>query len=100
MTAYLVADVLPHDVDEYRASGYLDAAKRTAAKHGGVYRIRGGETTVLEGDWAPHRFVLIEFPSMEHLKAWYEDPEYAPWIQVRGRLADSRLVAVEGLPEG
>ena len=99
MTAYLVADVQPHDVDEYRASGYLEAALRTAAKHGGVYRIRGGETTILEGDWEPNRFVLIEFPSMEHLRAWYEDPEYAPWIQVRRRLADSRLVAVEGLPE-
>ena len=99
MAAFLLADVKPHDPEAYRASGYLEAAQRTAAKHGGVYRVRGGQTTVLEGDWEPRRFVLIEFPTMDDLRAWHSDPEYQPWIEVRQRLADSRLVAVEGVPE-
>jgi uncharacterized protein (DUF1330 family) len=97
MAAFLIADAQPHDAAAYRDSGYLEAAQRIAAKHGGTYRIRGGAVTILEGEWAPRRVVMIEFPSMDHLRAWYEDPEYREWIPVRQRLADSRLIAVEGL---
>ena len=41
--------------------------------------------------------VIIEFPSMERLRAWYDSEAYAPWREVRKGLADSRLVAVDGL---
>jgi uncharacterized protein (DUF1330 family) len=98
MSAYLLADVGVHDLEAYRASGYLDAAMSTAATHGGKYIVRGGDTEVLEGDWSPRRMVIIEFPSMEALDAWYQSAEYSPWIEVRRSLTDSRLVAVEGLP--
>ncbi len=97
MAAYLLADVLPEDVEAYRASGYREAAVRTAAAFGGVYKARGGELTVLEGDWEPERMVIIEFPSMNELLAWYRSPEYQEWIPVRQRLAPgSKLVALEG----
>ncbi len=98
MPAFLIADAVPHDVEAYRASGYLEAAVRTAANHGGVYRVRGGTIHPLEGDWVPRRVVIIEFPSMENLMEWYHDPEYEPWIAVRRRLTDSSLIAVEGVP--
>lgn len=97
MTAYLLADVLPDDMDAYRASGYREAAVRTAAAFGGVYKARGGELTVLEGDWEPDRMVIIEFPSMKELLSWYRSPEYQEWASVRQRLApDSKIVALEG----
>jgi uncharacterized protein (DUF1330 family) len=97
MAAYLMADVLPADVEAYRASGYLEAAVATASAHGGVYRARGGNTTVLEGDWEPERMVIIEFPNMDQLLAWYNSPEYQEWAPVRRRLApSSKLVALEG----
>jgi uncharacterized protein (DUF1330 family) len=99
MAAYLMADVLPKDVEAYRASGYLEAAVATAAAFGGVYRARGGETTVLEGDWEPERMVIIEFPSMAKLLAWYHSPEYQEWAPVRQRFVpNSKLVALEGTP--
>jgi len=99
MTAYLVADVTVPDLDAYRESGYLDAAMETAAAFGGRYIVRGGATEILEGDWRPGRLVVIEFPSMSNLLAWYRSDEYAPWIEVRRTLTESRLVAVEGMPE-
>jgi uncharacterized protein (DUF1330 family) len=71
---------------------------QTAAQFGGRYIVRGGTTDVLEGDWSPQRMVIIEFPSMDQLEAWYSSEEYAPWIEVRQSLTDSKLVAVEGLP--
>ena len=98
MAAYLMADVLPHNVEAYRSSGYLEAAVRTAASHGGVYKARGGEMRVLEGDWEPERMVIIEFPSMDHLLAWYHSDEYQEWAPTRQRLApNSKMVALEGV---
>lgn len=97
MPAFLIADAVPHDPDAYRASGYLEAAVRTAATHGGRYRVRGGEMTALEGEWDLRRVVIIEFPTMDDLRAWYDDPEYQAWIPVRQRLTQSRILAVEGI---
>ena len=54
MAAYLMAGVLPEDINAYRASGYLEGAVATATAYGGVYKARGGQTTVLEGDWDTH----------------------------------------------
>ena len=99
MAAYLMADVGVHDLEAYRESGYLEAAMQTAAQFGGRYIVRGGSIDILEGDWSPRRLVIIEFPTMDLLKAWYRSDDYAPWIEVRRSLTDSRLVAVEGLPE-
>jgi uncharacterized protein (DUF1330 family) len=84
-------------MDTYRASGYLEAVVRIASDYGGRYLARGGEMHCLEGDWQPRRMVIIEFPSMERLRAWYDSEAYAPWRTVRQELADSRLVAVDGL---
>lgn len=98
MAAYLLADVLPKDFEAYRSSGYLEAAVRTASAYGGKYRARGGATTVLEGDWEPERMVIIEFPSMDALLAWYNSDEYQEWAPIRQSLAPaSKIVALEGV---
>ena len=98
MPAFLMADVPPEDVEAYRASGYLEGAAASSQAYGGVYRVRGGATQVLEGDWEPDRMVIIEFPSMEKLLAWYHSDEYQQWIDVRrSHVPNSRLVAVEGV---
>jgi uncharacterized protein (DUF1330 family) len=58
--------------------------------------VRGGKHELLEGDWQVHRLVVIEFPSMEALKAWYSSPEYAPLLAMRQPAATNHVVAVEG----
>ncbi|TBC25579.1 DUF1330 domain-containing protein (plasmid) [Rhizobium ruizarguesonis] len=50
---------------------------------GGRYVGRGGKTITLEGDWRPNRLVIVEFPDMESLMAWYNSPEYAPLLELR-----------------
>ena len=42
MSAFLIADVSPADMQAYRDSGYLEAVPKIAATYGGVYRARGG----------------------------------------------------------
>lgn len=95
MAAYLMADVSVPDMQAYRDSGYLDTVPAIAARHGGVYRMRGGDFQVLEGDWTPVRMVMIEFPSMANLLAFYEDEAYARYRAIRQRLTASKVVAFE-----
>lgn len=98
MAAYVVVDMEVSDMEAYKSSGYLDNVPKIAAKFGGRYLARGGETKVHEGDWQPRRIVITEFPSMAKLEEFYNSEEYAPYLAIRKKLADSNLIAVEGLP--
>ena len=96
MAAYLIADVDVTDAatfDEYKRE-----VPATEARHGGRYLARGGATKVLEGDWDPHRLVIVEFPNMAALTAWYDSPEYERLKEIRFRSAKTRIIAIEGIP--
>ncbi|PUB12390.1 DUF1330 domain-containing protein [Yoonia sediminilitoris] len=79
---------------------YKRAVVPTLEKFGGRFLARGAALEVLEtsGTWAPDRLVIVEFPDMAALKAWYESPEYAPAREIRFRSAASTLVAMETTP--
>jgi len=54
------------------------------AKHGGRYLTKGGSHKPPEGGhWKPERVVIIEYPDMEALDAWYTSPGYQPLIAMR-----------------
>jgi uncharacterized protein (DUF1330 family) len=95
MTAYLIVDINIKDAVRYE--DYKRAIPPLVARHGGEYLVRGGEFEVLEGDWRPTRLVLFRFPDRAAIKAFLADPEYKPWAALRQAIADSRLVAVDGL---
>jgi len=92
--AYLIADVEVLDSAGYET--YRQQVAATIAAFGGRYLVRGGALTVLEGDWSPKRCVILEFPSVDQLRAWYDSPAYQPLIAIRQRTTHSRLVMVEG----
>lgn len=95
MAAYLIADVDVHDHAAYEE--YRQHVPATIARYGGRYVARAAGMEVLEGDWAPARLVILEFPDMARLQAWYDSPEYRPLRDIRHRAARSRLVVVEGI---
>lgn len=95
MTAYVIADV--EVLDKVAYEEYRQKVPATIAAYGGRYVARGGATEVLEGDWVPKRCVLLEFPSMAQLKAWWDSPEYVPLRAIRQRATRSKLIATEGL---
>ena len=69
-------------------------------KHGGRYLVRGGDMQHVEGSQAlPSAIVMLEFPSMEKARAWYDDPEYAPMIELRKKHSQLEFVFVDGLPD-
>lgn len=93
MPALLMADVDVRDPEAYAA--YRNANPAIVEKFGGRYLAVGGDVRVLEGDYAPRRTIIIEFPDMAALTAFYESPEYASVRPIRWQTADSRLVAFE-----
>jgi uncharacterized protein (DUF1330 family) len=94
MAAYLIVDI-----DVKNAAGYDEYRRQvppTVAKYGGRFIVRGGASEVLEGNWAPKRVVVVEFPTMEALKRWYNSPEYMPLIALRQSHSSGDVIAVEG----
>jgi uncharacterized protein (DUF1330 family) len=95
MAAYVIADI--EVTDSAGFAEYQQKVPATIAAYGGRYLVRGGATETLEGAWSPKRCVVLEFPSMAQLKAWYGSPEYRPLIALRERTTKSNLVITEGL---
>ena len=91
----MIANIRIADPDRYPE--YASRVPQTVERHGGRYLARGGKVEVLEGEWEPQRLVILEFESMERLREWYDSPEYDPLKKLRGEVADSQLVVVEGL---
>jgi uncharacterized protein (DUF1330 family) len=96
MAAYVIGRVKVRD-----GSWVTEYGPKTAAlieKHGGRFVCRRGKMEKLEGqEGLPDVVVVIEFPSMEKAKAWYNDPDYAPMIKLRQTGSDAELMVVEGL---
>ena len=94
MAAYLIADIEvtdPAGFEEYRL-----LVGPLVDKFGGRYIVRGGPLETVEGDWSPGRIVIIEFESMERLKAWHDSDEYRPVMVMRHNSATTKAIMVEG----
>ena len=94
MAGYIVADIEITDRDEYQK--YAQQTEATLEPYGGKFLVRGGQPETLEGDWKSKRIVIIEFPSVEQAKAWYDSPEYSAIIGIRHRSAVSNILIVRG----
>lgn len=96
MPAYVIVDITVRDRETYER--YKALAAPAVSRYGGRYLVRGGLTETLEGDWCPGRFVILEFPSAQLGRAWWESPEYAPAKAIRQSCADTEMLLVEGVP--
>jgi uncharacterized protein (DUF1330 family) len=96
MTAYVIFDVEIRELDRYRE--YMQRVKPVIEAAGGRYLVRGGAHKVVEGEWFPRRLVLLEFPSMAALEAFYIGPEYQALKALRLQCSEARgVVVVEGV---
>lgn len=95
MSAYIVVDVKVHDSKLY--DEYKSQVMPTLEKYKGRFLVRGGKTELLEGDWQPSRFVILEFPSADDARAWWSSPEYADPKAIRQRAAVTQMILAEGV---
>src|ERR1700676_1548915 len=87
MAAYIFASVEITDPAAYEE--YRKQVTAVIAAHGGRYLARGGAVERLEGDAPVNRLVIVEFPDMARLKAFYHSAEYRPLLAIRQRAARS-----------
>jgi uncharacterized protein (DUF1330 family) len=95
MSVYVIVNINIQDAAAYEA--YKAGAPTLIRKHGGEYLARGGASEVLEGEWAPSRIALLKFPDWAAVKAFLNDPEYQPLKELRHSVANTQMVAVEGV---
>lgn len=97
MTAYAIFEAEYHNRTE--GPELTQAYSRwpeTLGKYGGRPIIRAGAIQVLEGKWGRQFLVVIEFPTMAALHAWYDSEEYRALKPIREAAMTTDAFAVEG----
>ena len=95
MPAFVIVEIEVRDPEAYETYRSLVPASLDA--YGGKFIARGGSTENLEGDWTPERIVVLEFPSLERAKQWWDSPEYRDAKAIRMRAARTRMIAIDGV---
>ncbi len=80
-------------VDPARWADYRDAVPATLVPFGGVVVLRGHDAQPLAGSSPETDVVVIRFPSMDAVRAWYRSPAYRALIPLRDAAADVTIVA-------
>jgi uncharacterized protein (DUF1330 family) len=82
--------------DQSELDAYTPKASASMAGHAIKVLAAYGRQEVLEGPNA-EGVVIVEFPTMEEARAWYDSPAYRDARQHRFRGADYRAIFVEGV---
>ena len=94
MAAYVIVDIDVTDPAKFQE--YRTQVPATVEKYGGRFIVRGGAIETLEGDWRPKRIVILEFPSVEAAKRWYDSEEYRAPKALRLATSRGNMLLVEG----
>ena len=94
MAAYIIVNIDTAGSPEYDT--YKEMAQDTVTQFGGRYIVRGGPMHLLEGEWQPKRLVVLEFPTLERAREWWESEAYAPAKALRQSLAHTEMVLISG----
>ena len=95
MSAYVVIRVKVSEPSLLK--DYQKVAPAAIEKYDGKLIVRGGELSTLEGPEEKRRIVIIEFPSLDKAKEFYNSKEYKEAIELRKGLAEFEVVAIEGI---
>ena len=93
MAAYALIDV--EITDQSVFAEFRDRAPAVVEAHGGRFLVRGGATEVVQGDWTPHRVVILEFDSVERVKSWWNSPDHTELRALLDRSAKATMTIVE-----
>jgi uncharacterized protein (DUF1330 family) len=95
MPAYLLA--LRKVTDPEKMKQYISRIVPMLEKRNARYLTGTEGHHVLSGGFHPDRAVLIEFPDMQAIEAWYRSPEYQPLDALRKACGEEILIAIDGV---
>lgn len=93
MPTYVVSMTSVHDAETYRS--HTDRTPPIVRRHGGKFLTRGEDLTCVEGQDYGGRLVLLEFPSEQHVEAWFNDPDYQEAMEFRHRSSTMNYLLVQ-----
>lgn len=94
MSAYFIGQVKVHDFVEYEK--YLEDFMQAFIPYEGRVLVSTCDVELIEGNWPQTRTVVLEFPSKEHAKRWYESEAYQKIVQHRFKAAEANIVLAQG----
>jgi uncharacterized protein (DUF1330 family) len=95
--AFVIAQIAINDRNgyhSYETAGHQEIFDKFSAKLVGVDE----QVEAVEGSWPFTRTVIIEFPSRQLARAWYDSDEYQAVVGLRHDSTTSNLVIVSGYP--
>ena len=95
MPAYVIA-IREKTRNPEEIAAYGAAARGAREGHKITPRAFYGPQVVLEGP-TPEGVAILEFPSVEEARAWYDSPAYSAAREHRFKGADYRFIIVEGV---
>ena len=78
---------------------YIERIQATLDPFGGKFLVHGATVDVIEGSW-PGTIVIIEFPTTDDARAWYESPDYQAILPLRTNHIDGEAIIVDGVAPG
>lgn len=95
MPAYVIVEVTIENPTAYEE--YKKLTPASIAAHDGKFVVRGGKAFSIEGDWNPDRIVVLEFPTMDKAKEWWNSEQYTVAKRIRQAAAKTKMIFIEGV---
>ncbi len=96
MAAYCLFD-LRRIKNAARMELYQEQVLETVDLYGGRFLVIGGVCEVKEGNAQPVHPVMIEFPTLEQARRWYDSKEYGHLKVLRLTAVDTDVFIMQGL---
>jgi uncharacterized protein (DUF1330 family) len=92
---YAIVEVNVTDKDGYTKE-FLPVIAKDIQAAGGKYVVRGGNPVALQGAPPASRVAVLQFDSVEKLRAWWSSPGHTSAQAIGDKYATTRAFAVEG----
>lgn len=98
MPGYVVTMI---DIDDHeKFSEYARAVGPTLREYGGRVDLRGPIVAVVEGQLpiqSDTRLIVLEFPTVDDARRWYDSDEYKPLIAQREAISSTTAFIIDGV---
>jgi uncharacterized protein (DUF1330 family) len=94
MSALMVAKITVKKAPKFKE--YIEKTFQVAAPYGAELLARDTTEQVLTGETKNHdRLVIVKFPSVENIEAWYGSNEYQQLVPLREAGADIEMTSYQ-----
>lgn len=96
MSVYVLAQLHIHDQDRYQR--YAARFRPTLLPYGGQLLAADPDPSLIEGDRAPEKVVLLQFPDAAHFHRWAQSSEYQAIVDDRREASTATVLLLRGIP--